>query len=75
MWHPSCFVGIEFLFRIYVSFSAFLRKHIDICQTVESATAHLQAIGGKHEEVHQVKLKDSHKKSDKQRESTVQIHI
>lgn len=47
-----------------------LKKCIDICRTSESATAHLQAIGGKHEEVHQVKLKDSHKKSDKRREST-----
>ena len=47
-----------------------LKKCIDICRTSESATAHLQAIGGKHEEVHQVKLKDSHKKNDKRREST-----
>ena len=31
-----------------------LKKCIDICRTSESATAHLQAIGGKHNEVHQV---------------------
>ena len=29
-----------------------LKKCIDICRTSESATTHLQAIGGKHEEVH-----------------------
>ena len=48
-----------------------LKKYIEICRTSESATAHLQAIGGKHN-VYQVtpRTNDSHGTSDKQREST-----
>jgi len=47
-----------------------LKKCIDICRTSESATAHMQAIGGKHEEVHQINPRSngSYKKSDKWRE-------
>ena len=49
-----------------------LKKCIDICRTSESATAHLQAIGGKHNEVHQVNpgTNDSRETGDKQGEST-----
>ena len=48
-----------------------LKKYIDICRSSESATAHLQAIGGEHNEVHQVNpgTNDSRETSDKQRES------
>ena len=49
-----------------------LKKYIDICRTSKSATAHLQAIGGKHNEVHRVNpgTNDSRETGDKQREST-----
>ena len=49
-----------------------LKKCIDICRTSESATAHLQAIRGKHNEVDQVNsgTNDSRETGDKQREST-----
>ena len=49
-----------------------LKKCIDICRTSESATANLQAIRGKHNEVDQVNsgTNDSRETGDKQREST-----